>query len=89
MMDDWFVKCWPVAYAVPEEKALQGNLITGISKVQAKKGPTAYDQSIRVKKLSVESRAPRKRSSEAAGHDLSANEGTEVPARCYNCPFPQ
>jgi len=37
------LKCSSVAYAVPEEKALEANLITRFSKVQAKKGPTAND----------------------------------------------
>jgi len=83
----WCLKSSPVAYAVPEEKALEGNLITRFSKIQAKngptakKGPTASDQSVRVKKLSEEARVPKKGSARAAGHDLYANEGTEVPAR--------
>jgi len=70
-----------VAYAVPEEKALEENLITRFSKVQAKKGPTASDQSVRVKNLSDEGRVPKKGSARAAGHNLYANEGTDVPAR--------
>jgi len=77
----WCLKSSPVAYAVPEEKALEENLITRFSKVQAKKGPTASDQSVRVKKLSAEARVPKKRSARAAGHNLYANEGTDVPAR--------
>jgi len=77
----WCLKGSPVAYAVPEQEALEENLITRFSKVQAKKGPTASDQSVRVKKLSNEARVPKKRSARAAGHDLYANEGTDVPAR--------
>ena len=50
----WFLKSSAVAYAVPEEKALEENLITRFSKIQAKNGPTASDQSVRVKKLSDE-----------------------------------
>jgi len=41
----WCLKSGPVAYAVPAEKALEENLITSFSKVQAQKGPTASDQS--------------------------------------------
>jgi len=70
----------PVAYAVPEEKALEENLITRFSKIQAKNGPTASDQSVRVKKLSDEGRVPKKGLARAAGHDLYTNEGTDVPA---------
>jgi len=82
----WGLKSSPVAYAVPEEKALEENLITRFSKVQAKKGPmtksgpTANDQSVRVKKRSAEARVPMKGTARAAGHDLYANEGTDVPA---------
>jgi len=83
----WCLKSSPVAYAVPEDKALEENLITRFSKIQAKKGPTtksgptAKDQSVRVKKLSAEARVPRKGTARAAGHDLYANEGTDVPAK--------
>jgi len=41
----------------------------------------ANDQSVRVKKLSAEARVPIKGKSRAAGHELVANEGTDVPAR--------
>jgi len=50
----WCLKSSPVAYAVPDEKALEENLISRLSKVHAKNGPTASDQSVRVKKLSAE-----------------------------------
>jgi len=77
----WFLKSSPIVYAVPEEKALEENLITRFSKIQGRNGPTASDQSVRVKKLSDEARVPRKVSARAAGHDLYANEGTDVPAK--------
>jgi len=83
----WCLKGSPVAYVVPKGKPLEENLITRFSKVQAKKGPTtkncptANDQSVRVKKLSAEARVPMKGTARAAGNDLSANEGTDVPAR--------
>jgi len=75
------------AYAVPEAKALEENLITRFSKIQTKKGPTtkngptANDQSVRVKKLSAKARVPMKGTARAAGHDLYASEGTDLPAR--------
>ena len=65
----------PVVYAEPEAEALEENLITRLSQVQAKK-----DQSVKVKKLSAEARVPTKGSAKAAGHDLYASEGTEIPA---------
>jgi len=83
----WCLKSSPVAYAIPEEKALEENLITRFSKIQAKNGPMAKsgppanDQSVRVNKLSDEARVPMKGSPRAAGHDLYAIEGTDVPAR--------
>jgi len=72
---------------VLEDKALEENLITRFSKIQAKtgpttkNGPTANDQSVRVKTLSAKARVPMKGTARAAGHDLYANEGTDVPAR--------
>ena len=65
-----------VAYAVPEAEALEENLITRFSEVQAKE-----DQSVKVRKLSAKARVPTKGSAKAAGHDLYANEGIEIPAR--------
>jgi len=76
----WCPKSSPVAYVVPEEKPREENLITRFSKIQAKNGPKANDQSVRVKKLSTEARVPIKGTARAAGHDLYANEGTDVPA---------
>jgi len=83
----WCLKSLPVAYAIPEDKAVEENLITRFSKVQAKKGPTtksgptAKDQRVRVKKLSAEARVSMKGTASAARHDLYATEGTNVPAR--------
>jgi len=60
----WCLKSSHVAYAVPEDKALEENLITRFFKVQAKKspttknGPTANDESVIVKKPSAEARVP-------------------------------
>ena len=64
-----------VAYVVPEAEALEENLLTRFSYVQAKE-----DKSVKVKKLSAEARVPTKGSAKAAGHDLYAKEGTEIPA---------
>jgi len=77
----WCLNLLPVAYAISEEKAPEQNLIRRFSKVQAKKSPTASDQSVRVKKLSAEARVPTKGSAGAAGHDLYANKGSDVPAK--------
>ena len=52
------LKSSPVAYVIPEDKALQQNLIPRSCKVQAKKGLSANDPSVRVKKLSSEARVP-------------------------------
>ena len=64
-----------VAYGVPEAEALEENLITRVSEVQAKE-----DQSVKVKKCSAKARVPTKGSAKAAGHDLYANEGREISA---------
>ena len=64
-----------VVYAEPEAEALEENLITRLSEVQAKE-----DQSVKVKQLSAEARVPTKGSAKAAGHDRYASEGTEIPA---------
>jgi len=77
----WCLKGSPVAYTVPEPKALDENLITRFSKIQAKNGQTANGQSVKVKKLSGEARVSKKGSGEAAGHDLYGNEGADVPPR--------
>jgi len=77
----WCLKSSPIACAVPQEKALEENLITGSSQIQDKNGPTASDQSVRIKQLSDEARVPKKGSARAAGHNLCANEGSDIPAR--------
>ena len=77
----WCLKSSPVAYAVPEQKALEEHLIPRFSQIQAKSGPTANALSVRVMKLSNEARVPMKGSARAAGHDLYAIEETDVPAR--------
>src|ERR1700761_8094244 len=71
----WCLNSSHVAYAIPEEKALEENLITRFSEIQVNK-----DQRVRVKKVSPTARVPTKGSDKAAGHDLYANEGTEIPA---------
>jgi len=76
----WCLKCSPVAYAIPEEKALEGNLITRFSKVPAN-GPTANNVSVRIKQLSAEARVPTWGLAMAAGHDLDAKEGTDIPPK--------
>ena len=53
-----------------QRKALEETLITRFSKIQAKNGPMASDQSVRVKKLSAEAKVPRKGTGRAAGHHL-------------------
>ena len=65
-----------MAYALPEEKAMEANLITRFSEIQAK----SY-QRVRVKKLFPKARVPTKGSGKAAGHHLYAKEGTAIPAR--------
>jgi len=70
-----------VAYTVPEDKAQEVNRLTRFSLVRAKKGESANDQSVRVKKLSDEAKVPTKGSAKAAGHDLYTNEVTDVLAR--------
>jgi len=77
----WCLKGSSVAYAVPEERALEENLITKVSQIQAKDGPTANEQSVSVKKLSAEARVPVIGSARTAGHDLYALEGTNILAR--------
>src|ERR1700761_6446826 len=72
----WCLNSLHVAYAIPEEKALEENLITRFSEIQAEE-----DQRVKVKKLFPTARVPTKGSDKAAGHDLYANEKTEIPAR--------
>ena len=74
----WCLNSLHVAYAIPEEKALEESLITRFSEIKAKQ-----DQRVKVKKLYPTARVPTKESVSATGHDLYANEGTEIPAREY------
>jgi len=61
-----------------EERALEENLKTSFSKIQANNDPTAKDQSLTVNKLSVEARVPMKGSARAAGDDLYTIAGTGI-----------
>ena len=61
----WCLNSSHVAYAIPEEKALEENLITRFSEIQADK-----DQRVKVKKLFTTARVPTKGSDKAVGHDL-------------------
>ena len=72
----WCLNSSHVAYAILEEKALEENLITRFSEIQADK----Y-QRVKVKKLFPTARVPTKGSDKAAGNDLYANKGTEILAR--------
>ena len=49
----WCLNSAHVAYAIPEEKAMEENLITTFSEIQAKE-----DQRVRVKKLSPTASLP-------------------------------
>ena len=62
-------------YAVPETKAQEENFITRFSKIQTE------DLRLRVKKLTSEARIPTKGSTQAAGHDLYAQETRIIPAK--------
>ena len=70
----WCLNQSSTVYAVPEPKAREENLITRLSEIQTK------DLSLRVKKLTLEARIPTKGSSQAAGHDLYAQETQKIPA---------
>ena len=72
----WCLNSSHVAYAIAEMKALEESLITRFSEIQAKD-----DQRVGVKKLSPTARVSTKGLDKTAGHDLYANEGTEIPAR--------
>ena len=72
----WWLHSLHIVYAIPVEKALEANLITRFSEIQAKK-----DQRVRVNKLSPTAKVSIKRSVKAAGHELYAHMGTEIPAR--------
>ena len=61
----WYLNSSPIAYALPEVKAFEENLITRFPKVQAKEA-----QSVKVKKLLSGARMSTRGSAKAAGHDL-------------------
>ena len=61
----WCLNSSHVAYAIPEEKALEENLITRFSEIQADK-----DQRVKVKKLFPTATVPTRGSDKAVGHDL-------------------
>jgi len=66
----WWLNSSLVTYAVPEEEALEESFILRFSKVKAKEGQIANNQSVRVKKLSAVAMVCRKESAKTAGHDL-------------------
>ena len=72
----WYLNSSHVEYAIPEEKALEGNLITRFLEM-----PANEDQRVKVKKLFPMARVPTKGYDKAAGNHLYANKGTEIPAR--------
>ena len=71
----WCLDKSATIYAVPETKALESNSITRFSEIQTE------DLRLRVKKLTSEARIPIKESSQAAGHDLYAQETKVIPAK--------
>ena len=71
----WCLDQSATIYAVPERKAREENLITGILEIQIE------DQRLRVKRLTSEARIPTEGSKKAAGHNLYAQEGTTIPAK--------
>jgi len=77
----WCLNSSPVAYAIPEEEALEENLINRFFKVQAKRDPTGIDQGVRVQKLSAKASVATKGTARGAGHSLYANEETDIAAK--------
>ena len=65
----------PKVHAVPEPEALEENLITRLSYM----GTT--NQKVLVKLIAPEAKVPVKATAEAAGYDIYASEGVEIPAR--------
>jgi len=66
----------PTVYAIPEAEALEENLVSRFSTIQAKK-----DKSILVKKMHKNAKIPTKGTRGAAGHDLYAIEDKTIPAK--------
>ena len=71
----WCLDKSATIYAVPETQAREENLTTRLSEIQTE------DLWLRVKKITPEARIPTKGSSQAAGHDLYAQETQSIPAR--------
>jgi len=65
----------PTVYTIPEAEALEENLISRFSTIQAKK-----DKHILIKKMHKNAKIPTKATG-AAGHDLYAIEDKTIPAR--------
>jgi len=63
-------------YTVPEGKALEENLVTRFSKIQAND-----DQRVRVQQMTPEAKMPTKGSTGGAGYDLYANEQVKILAK--------
>jgi len=66
----------PTVYAIPEAEALEENLVSRFSTIQAKK-----DKRILVKKMHKNAKIPAKGTRGAAGHDLYAIEDKTIPAK--------
>jgi len=66
----------PTVYAIPEEEALEENLVSRFSTIQAKK-----DKCILVKKTHKDAKIPIRGTRGAAGHDLHAIEDKTIPAK--------
>jgi len=65
----WCLNSSPLADAIPEEDDLEGNLITTLSKVQAKEDQRANVQRVRVERLSIPGRVPTRGLAKVGGHD--------------------
>jgi len=66
----------PTVYAIPQAEALEENLVSRFSTIQAKK-----DKRILVKKMHKNAKIPTKGTRGAAGHDLYAIEDKTIPAK--------
>jgi len=67
---------WPTGYAIPEAEALEENLVSRFSTIQAKK-----DKRILEKKMHKNAKILTKGTRGAAGHDLYAIEDKTIPAK--------
>jgi len=66
----------PMVYTIPEVEALEENLVSRFSTIQAKK-----DKCILVKKTHKDAKIPTKGTRGAAGHDLYPIEDKTIPAK--------